>query len=131
MAGMAGRFAPIAFAVALAALPAVARAPVAPAIERGLWRLEFEDGRAPREVCAGAMSGLAQIEHRGGGCSGFLLRADASEGTWHYTCAGEGFGRTTVRRVTPRSVLIDTQGLSNALPFAYKLSARLVGACSR
>jgi len=47
----------------------------------------------------------------------------------NYNCADGGFGRSAVTLLTPRSLTIDTQGISGGLPFHYKLYARRMGDC--
>ena len=46
-----------------------------------------------------------------------------------YSCPGGGFGRSTLTMITPRSLRIETQGISDNLPFNYVLQARRVGDC--
>jgi len=48
----------------------------------------------------------------------------------HYSCPGNEFGRSTMTVITPRSLRIETQGISDNLPFAYVLQARRVGECT-
>ncbi len=48
-----------------------------------------------------------------------------------YSCGGAGFGHTKIDLITPRSLRIETQGVSDNLPFSYVLQARRVGDCAR
>ena len=47
----------------------------------------------------------------------------------HYTCPKGGFGTSKITVLTPRSVKIETQGISDGLPFNYVVHARLAGKC--
>ena len=46
-----------------------------------------------------------------------------------YRCTGRDFGRSKLTVLTPRSLRIETQGISDGLPFNYVLQARRVGGC--
>jgi hypothetical protein len=46
-----------------------------------------------------------------------------------YHCGAAGFSRSQVDVITPRSLRIDTQGISAQEPFSYVLQARRVGDC--
>jgi hypothetical protein len=47
----------------------------------------------------------------------------------HYTCSAGDYGHTKVTMLTPRSLRIETQGISANLPFNYKIQARRIGDC--
>lgn len=98
-------------------------------LERGRWQIrETESGEA-RMVCLGDPIVLVQLEHRGVSCGREVLTSEAGGGTVHYTCPGRGFGHTSIRVETPRLARIDTQGLVDGRPFAYRAEARKVGSC--
>jgi hypothetical protein len=48
-----------------------------------------------------------------------------------YSCGGAGFGHSEVTVITPRSLRIATQGISDGLPFNYVLQARRVDDCPK
>jgi hypothetical protein len=48
-----------------------------------------------------------------------------------YTCGAAGFGRTQIDVLTPRSLRISTQGISDGLPFNYVMQARRMGDCTK
>jgi len=52
-----------------------------------------------------------------------------SETVVHYTCPGGGFGQTKMTVLTPRSMRVETQGISDNAPFNYVLQVRRVGDC--
>ncbi len=96
----------------------------------GLWEVsQSATGHNPTRVCVPAAEVLAQFEHRQGRCTRTVIRDNGSDAEIHYSCAGGGFGQSKVKLITPRSLTIDTQGISGGLPFHYKLYARRVGDC--
>ena len=97
----------------------------------GLWEVSRSaSGRNPTRVCVPTADQLAQFEHRQGRCNRVVVKDSGSEALIHYTCANGGFGQSKVTLVTPRSLTIDTQGISDNLPFHYQLYARRVGNCT-
>ena len=120
--------------IASLALPAFAAAPQIDALsklERGRWQVRELDGATPSvSLCIGDPALLLRFEHRGErSCSSELLASGAASRTVQYTCRGRGFGHSHLRVETPRSVRIDSQGLSRGRPFSYRLEARRTGAC--
>ena len=96
----------------------------------GLWEIAGVPGaRAPARECVGDIAALARFEHRGRSCSSKVLRDGESSAEIEYSCGGSGFGRSTLTVLTPRSLRIETQGISDNLPFHYVLQARRVGDC--
>ena len=101
-------------------------------LEPGLWQLrDLDNAGAQQSICVADPSTLLQLRHRNAPCSRLVLSDSASAATVHYTCPAGGFGRTEVRVETPRLVQIDTQGIANNAPFAYRAEARRVGICGR
>jgi hypothetical protein len=97
-------------------------------LEPGLWQLDVQ-GRASRTMCVAEPSGLVQIEHEQTGCTRFVIANEPKTATVHYSCQRTGWGRTTVRVDTPRSAVIQTQGIARNAPFDYLVQARRVGTC--
>jgi Protein of unknown function (DUF3617) len=96
----------------------------------GLWELsQSATGHDSTRLCVASPEVLAQFEHRGGRCTRVVIRDNGSSAEIHYTCADGGFGRSDMKLITPRSLTIDTQGISGGLPFHYKLYARRMGDC--
>lgn len=123
-------------APAAVATPAPAQAPAAPpaldalkSLEPGTWQLDVA-GRPSRQICLSDPVALVQIEHEQTGCSRLVVANEARSATVQYMCQGAGWGRSTVRVVTPRQVSISTQGIARNAPFDYVVSARKIGACS-
>jgi hypothetical protein len=97
----------------------------------GLWEVSRSaTGHNPTRLCVPSAEMLAQFEHRQGRCTRVVVRDSGNEALIHYTCAAGGFGQSKVTLVTPRSLTIDTQGISDNLPFHYQLYARRIGNCA-
>lgn len=118
-------------AAALALIAAQRPAALAAAAP-GLWEIEGVPGaRAPARQCVTDLAALAQFEHRAKSCRRNVVSDGPSTAVITYTCAGSEFGRSKMTLITPRSLRIETQGISDNLPFAYVLQARRVGDCPR
>ena len=117
-------------AAVLLASPLVARpASLLGRLEPGRWVVKtYEAGAAERSLCVANPSALLQIEH-GGGCSQEVIAANGNRATVEYSCGNRGFGHTSLRLQTPRSATLDTQGMIDGRPFAYRAVARRSGAC--
>jgi hypothetical protein len=98
--------------------------------QAGLWEITGAPGaRAPIRQCVANVATLAQFEHRGKPCKLRVTTDGPSSTLFDYSCGGAGFGRSQVDVITPRSLRIDTQGISNQLPFNYVIQARRLGDC--
>jgi hypothetical protein len=80
-------------------------------------------------VCLADPIALAQYEHRAASCTRVVISDKPSETVVHYTCPGGGFGQTKMTVLTPRSMRVETQGISDNAPFNYVLQVRRVGDC--
>ncbi|QDP20138.1 DUF3617 domain-containing protein [Sphingomonas xanthus] len=120
-----GIFALSASFLAAAAVPR-ALAPAA----GGLWEVsQNANGSGANRVCVPSPQMLAQFEHRNNRCTQEIVRDQGSEAVIRYSCAEGGFGQSRVTMLTPRSLRIETQGISGNLPFHYQLHARRIGNC--
>ena len=96
----------------------------------GLWDVSHSaTGAGAERVCLADPMILTQWEHRGGACTRVVLSEAGSEAKVQYTCTGGGFGQSVITLLTPRSLHVDTQGISNGMPFSYTLHARRAGDC--
>jgi hypothetical protein len=102
-------------------------------LQPGLWELrELDNSRAaPRSMCIADPNILMQVQHRNLPCSRLVIANGQMNATVHYTCPAGGFGRTTIRVESPRLAVIDTQGIDNNMPFAYRAELRRKGSCPR
>jgi hypothetical protein len=101
-------------------------------LQPGLWHIrELGNDRAvPQTICIADPAMLLQVKHYKQPCSRLVIANQADQATVHYTCPANGFGRTWLRVETPRLAKIDTQGIVDKTPFAFRAEARLVGPCS-
>ena len=98
--------------------------------QSGMWEISGVPGaKAPLKQCVANVAALAEFEHRGKSCSVKVISSSVSSTVVEYSCGAAGFGRSQVDAITPRSLRIDTQGISNQLPFSYVLQARRIGDC--
>jgi|SRR6478752_775403 len=96
----------------------------------GVWELSGMPGaKAPHNECVADLQALARYEHRGKTCTSRVLSDVPSSTVIAYDCGGAGFGQTKIDVITPRSLRISTQGISDNLPFNYVMQARRVGEC--
>jgi hypothetical protein len=116
----------------LALLAVGAGAPSAKSITApGLWEVTGAPGSTkPIRQCLADTRALAQFEHRGQPCPRTVLSDSETAATIQYNCARAGFGTSRITVITPRALRIETQGISDGLPFNYVIQARRVGNCS-
>ena len=93
-----------------------------------MWEVAKNGAKLTR-LCLADPSALTQFEHRGASCTRNLIRDSGAEAVVHYSCKGGGFGQSSATLLTPRSLRIQTQGISAGLPFKYTFQARRVGTC--
>lgn len=100
-------------------------------LRSGQWEMRELDtpGAPPRSFCLADPALLMQVQHRAQPCSRLVLENADRSATVHYTCPAGGFGRTTMRLLSERAVVIDTQGIDRGRPFAYRAEMRRTGAC--
>src|SRR5207245_10937590 len=110
-------------AAAVAAVPVVIAAGRPPALAQtqpGLWEISGAPGtRLPIRQCVSDMAALARFEHRARICTANVVSDDGTSAAIEYSCGGAGFGHSQIDVLTPRSVRISTQGISDGLPFNY------------
>lgn len=119
-------------ASALVVLPATAQAPelaMLDSLDRGNWSLRNRDGGAVQNICVRNGRELIQIRHRQPGCDRVIVQDDPSEVTVQYTCRGNGYGRTNIRREGSRLIQIRSQGIQGGRPFRIEGEARRTGSC--
>ncbi|MCY7271557.1 MAG: hypothetical protein LH485_05835 [Sphingomonas bacterium] len=95
----------------------------------GQWEIGKTAGGGGDKVCLADPAQMMQWEHRTKQCTRVIVSASIDRAEVHYTCVGGGFGTSRVEVLTPRSVKVDTQGISDGLPFSYVVHARRVGDC--
>lgn len=99
-------------------------------LDDGLWELRERDSRMPpHQLCLDNGRRLIQLRHPGANCRNVVVEDNPNEITVQYTCRGQGYGRTHVRRESNELVQIDSQGIVHGLPFSFSAEGRKVGAC--
>ena len=98
-------------------------------LERGQWELRFRDGDPSQRICLRSGTELIQLRHRGANCSRLVVEDGANQVTVQYTCRGNGYGRTSVRRESATLAQVESQGIAGGRPFQFSAEARRVGAC--
>ena len=127
---MLKRFAIGASAIAVLALTAAQQPSALADLQGGLWEISGAPGsKEPIKQCLAKVAALAEFEHRGKACTMKVVRDQGSSAVIEYSCGKDGFGRSQLNILTPRSLRIDTQGISGQLPFGYVFQARRVGEC--
>lgn len=98
-------------------------------LSRGEWTLEFRDGSASQRICVRSGKELIQLRHKRNDCNRFVIEDSAKRITVQYTCRGDGYGRTDVRKENGQLVQIESQGIAGGVPFVLAGEARYTGAC--
>jgi hypothetical protein len=129
---MTGKWAPLGLAVLLVALPLAGHAAdlgMLDSLTKGEWTLRIRDDRSEQRICVRDGRELIQLRHKQPGCSRFVSRDDADEVVVQYTCRGNGYGRTSIRREASGLVQIESQGIIDGAPFSIRGEARHSGSC--
>ena len=119
-------------ALVLAAAPTEAQGPelaMLDSLTRGAWNLRIRDGGSQQRICVRDGREFIQLRHRQPGCSRFVVQDGADEVVVQYTCRGDGYGRTSIRREGNALVQIHSQGIEGGTPFSFSGEARHIGAC--
>jgi hypothetical protein len=96
----------------------------------GLWEISGIPGSGkPVLQCVSDTAALARVEHRAQNCTQVVISDTPAAAVIHYTCPSSGFGQSKLTMLTPRSLRIETQGISANYPFNYVIQARRVGTC--
>lgn len=95
----------------------------------GMWEVRERDSGKVHRVCVRNGRELIQLRHKSSKCDRLVVQDEAGRVTVEYTCRGNGYGRTTIRRETASLAQIQTQGFENGLPFDFRAEARRVGGC--
>ena len=115
---------------ALILLAAAARPATLAETSPGLWEISgFPNPDTSAQKCVADTAALAALEHSGQNCKQVVISNTPSTTVIEYTCSGGGFGRTKLTLLTPRSLRIETQGISDKYPFNYVIQARRIGDC--
>lgn len=114
------------------ALPVAAQAPelaMLAGLQKGAWTLRVRDGGAQQRICVRDGRELIQIQHRQPPCRSFVVSDQPDQVIVQYTCAGNGYGRTSIRREGSGLLQVQSQGIHNGAPFSFSGEARFAGKC--
>lgn len=131
--GLGGlRLAVLAAALFGLAVPVVAQAPelaMLSSLTHGNWELRLRSDNSRRTICVRTGRELIQLQHPQAGCSHFVVEDEPGEVTVQYTCRGDGYGRTSIRREGSGLVQVSSQGIQGGMPFSLAGEARRIGPC--
>jgi len=119
-------------ALVLLAAPLEAQAPdlaMLDGLAKGAWDIRNREDGTHQRICVRDGRELIQLRHRQSGCSRFVVQDAANEVVVHYTCRGNGDGRTSIRRESAALVQIRSQGVEGGTPFSISAEGRRTGAC--
>jgi len=119
----------LAASAAVLTLSAAARPGALTGVNGGLWELTGPQFKQPLHQCVADSMVLAQVEHRGKKCTSTVISDRETQTVIEYKCAAGGFGRSKITVITPRSLTIETQGISDDFPFGYTFQAHRIGDC--
>ncbi|MEM7780303.1 MAG: hypothetical protein AAF697_07940 [Pseudomonadota bacterium] len=98
-------------------------------LTKGEWTIKYRDGSADRRICVRTGQELIQLQHSQSNCTRFVVEDEANNVTVQYTCPGNGYGHTKIRKETAGLVQIETRGIASGLPFEFAAEARRTGSC--
>ena len=98
-------------------------------LTKGEWSIKQRGAGPDRKICVKSGAELIQLMHRESGCSQFVVEDGAARVTVQYTCPGNGYGRTSIRRETGALVQLESQGIHGGIPFQLTAEARRTGRC--
>lgn len=99
-------------------------------LAKGEWTIRFRDGSPSRKICVRSGQEMLQLQHGRTGCRQVVLTDSKQEAAVQYSCKGDGYGRTIVRRETGELVQLSGQGFADGRPFEFFAEARRTGSCS-
>jgi hypothetical protein len=114
-----------------AALPQLKPINAMAAVQPGLWSIHALD-RGESDIpaiCVSDTTRLLQFRHPNQTCSRFVIADTPHVATIQYSCPGAGWGRTSVRIISPGQLRLDTQGIADNAPFALAAEAKRIGDC--
>jgi len=123
---------PLALAALLVGIPLASHAAelgMLDTLTKGAWNLRIRDDGSEQRICLRDGRELIQLRHKQPGCSRFVVQDGADEVVVQYTCRGNGYGRTSIRRESNGLVQVQSQGIIDGAPFSISGEARHSGSC--
>lgn len=126
-------FALAGIAVAMLVAPVAAQGPelaMLDGLRHGSWDIKLRgEGSASSKVCLRNGRELIQLRHRQASCNRVIVDDAPGVITVHYSCPGNGYGQTTIRRESATIVQISSQGVAGNAPFNFNAEGRYAGGC--
>jgi hypothetical protein len=129
---MTGKLGPLGLAALLVAIPLAVNAAelgMLDSLTKGGWSLRIRDDGSEQRICVRDGRELIQLRHKQPGCSRFVVQDNPDEVVVQYTCRGNGYGRTSIRREGNGLVQLQSQGIIDGAPFSISGEARHSGGC--
>jgi hypothetical protein len=98
-------------------------------LDKGGWTLRIREDGTQQRICVRTGEEFIKIRHNQPGCSQFIVQDGPSEVVVQYTCRGNGYGRTSIRREGSGLIQIQSQGIVDGAPFSISAEARHTGSC--
>ena len=98
-------------------------------LSKGEWTLKYRDGSPSSKICVRSGQELIQVRHNQRGCNRYIVTDTASEVEVQYSCRGDGYGNTRVRRETSDLIQIESSGIADGKNFRLFAEARRTGSC--
>ena len=119
----------LAMAGAVPAVAAGGKLAMLDSLDKGVWELRVRGSERQERICVRNGREFIQVEHRQPGCERFVVKDSPKEVTVQYTCHGNGYGRTSIRKEARGLAQLKSQGISNGRPFSIDAELRWVGSC--
>lgn len=113
-------------------VPSEAQAPTLAMLDRlqsGEWEIRYREDVPTRRLCVRSGRDLLQLRHPNQSCNRFVVEDGDDMVTVQYTCRGDGYGRTSIRRESNGLVQIESQGIAGGRPFSFTAEGRRAGKC--
>lgn len=114
-------------------MPAAAQAPglaMLDGLSAGQWEIRYRGSAVSERICLRNGRQLIQLRHPGEKCTRIVVEDGAEQVTVQYTCRGNGYGRTNIRKETASLVQIDGQGIVGTKHYEFTAEGRRIGSCS-
>ena len=98
-------------------------------LTKGEWTIKYRDGSPDTKLCLRTGQEVIQIRHAQTDCSRFVIEDGPAEVAVQYTCPGDGYGRTDIRKENASLIQIQSQGIASGVPFQFTAEGRLTGSC--
>ena len=117
--------------LAILAAPVVAQASLAmlDSLDKGGWELRVPRRSDRAQTVRAQRPRAYPASPSGENCNRFVVQDSADEITVQYTCRGNGYGRTHIRKESTSLIQMDSQGIAGGKPFQFTAEARRTGNC--